>query len=533
MTTVTARRSQWHAARRMAGFVSPFLVILAMWFLIAWLFTDLRVIPNPVAVVVAIVDDFSILPINISITLSEAGIGYLVGNALAILLAVVFVQVPWVERLLMRIAVASYCIPLVAIAPILVIVLPGDVPKQVLAGLCVFFTTVVAALLGLRSSDAATEDVIRSLGGSSWQTMKKVRLRAMLPSTFAGLAIAAPAALLGAIIGEYLGSSSGLGVLLVQAQSSFEVPRTWGIALVMSLLAGLVYALVVAIGRWATPWASKDVSVGTGARQVATGSRWRSFGTGAAGLIGSIVIIVAAWYGAIALFKLNPYFAKTPLDVWNYLITDPAAAANRSRLWGGLLITLGDAGVGYVVGITIACLVALLVVTFPRVERLVMPAAIVLRSIPLVALTPLLALIFGRGLLGVTVIVSIITFFATLVNVIVGLRSAPELACDVVRSLGGNTASVTRKVRLSYALPSLFASARIAIPGALAGATLAEWLATGQGLGAMLVQDYAASRFGGLWAESVIIVSVSVLLYALLGAIERPIAARFASQSGG
>ncbi len=95
------------------------------------------------------------------------------------------------------------------------------------------------------------------------------------------------------------------------------------------------------------------------------------------------------------------------------------------------------------------------------------------------ALTPLLALIFGRGLLGVTVIVAVVTFFATLVTVSEGLRAAPQLACEVITSLGGSQLAVTRKVRLPYALPSLFASARIAIPGAIAGATLAEWLASG------------------------------------------------------
>ncbi|MFF3601940.1 ABC transporter permease, partial [Kitasatospora indigofera] len=128
----------------------------------------------------------------------------------------------------------------------------------------------------------------------------------------------------------------------------------------------------------------------------------------------------------------------------------------------------------------------------------------------------------------VTIIVSIVTFFPTLINVVVGLRSAPTLAVDVVRSLGGSDGLATRKVRLLYALPSFFAAVRIAVPSALAGATLAEWLATGTGIGAMLVQDYAASRFGALWTESVTIVLVSVLFYALIGLLERPITRHFA-----
>jgi sulfonate transport system permease protein len=167
-------------------------------------------------------------------------------------------------------------------------------------------------------------------------------------------------------------------------------------------------------------------------------------------------------------------------------------------------------------------------VTFAAFERTVMPLAIALRSVPLVAMTPLLALIFGRGIVGVTIIVSIVVFFPTLINVVVGLRAAPTLATDVVRSLGGSDALATRKVRLLYALPAFFAAVRIAVPGALAGATLAEWLATGKGIGAMLVQDYASSRFDALWTESVTIVLVSVLFYAGIGMLERPITKRFA-----
>ena len=83
-----------------------------------------------------------------------------------------------------------------------------------------------------------------------------------------------------------------------------------------------------------------------------------------------------------------------------------------------------------------------------------MPVAITLRSVPLVAMTPLIALIFGRGVVGVTVVVGIVTFFPTLVNVAVGLRSAPELACDLVRASGGSRLMVVRKVQLLYALPA-------------------------------------------------------------------------------
>jgi ABC-type nitrate/sulfonate/bicarbonate transport system permease component len=509
--------------------VAPAAVIVALWTLLAVSFTGLRVVPTPWAVIHAFLDDLPVYGPNVSSTLSVAGVGFLVGNGAALALGVVFVQVPWVERLLLRIAVASFCVPLVAIAPILVVVLPGDAPKQTLAALSVFFTTLIAVVLGLRSADPASLQVVRSLGGSQWQAMFKIRFFAMLPSLFGALRIAAPAALLGAIIGEYLGASQGLGVMLVQAQSSFQVPRTWAVALVMSALAGLAYLVFGVIGRLMTPWAAHDVTLVTVSQPPPPPRRmWAAVTIPVLGVAGSIAIVIACWYALIAAFDLNAYFAKTPLDVLRFITSSPEASENRTSLWSGLKITLTDAGAGYAFGTLAASLTALLIVTSKTFERAVMPVAIALRSVPLVAMTPLLALVFGRGLTGVTVIVSIVTFFPTLINVVVGLRSAPALATDVVRSLGGSNALATRKVRILYALPAFFASARTAVPGALAGATLAEWLATGQGIGSMIVQDYAGSRFDALWTESVMIVVVSVLFYTAISALERPITRRFA-----
>ncbi|MET0955978.1 MAG: ABC transporter permease subunit [Cryobacterium sp.] len=512
-----------------AGHVLPILGLLAVWTIIALAFTGLRVIPTPWAVVAAFVDDLAVYPGNIGATLANAGVGYLVGNVLAILAAIVFVQLPWVERVFMRIAVMSFCVPLVAITPILVVIFSGDTPKQILAGLSVFFTTLVACLLGLRSVNASTEDLVMSMGGTSRTVLVKARLTSMLPTLFAGLQIAAPAAILGTILGEYLGASRGLGVMLVASQSSFQVPRTWAVALTMSALAGIVYGLAGWLGKRATPWVAKDVSTAAGQRiQTAAGvTAAKNAGYAVLALAGSAIVVIAVWWGTIIAFDLSPYFAKTPLDVFIYLVAAPEAAENRGVILDGLLITLRDAGVGYAIGTVVACLVAVAIVTSKTAERVVMPAAIVMRSVPLVALTPLLALIFGRGLLGVTVIVSLVTFFPTLVNVAVALRSAPALACDVVLSMGGSTRQVTTKVRLLYALPAVFASARIAVPGAFAGATLAEWLATGEGLGSMLVRDFAASRFSALWSETVVVVAVAVLLYALVSLLERPVAARY------
>nr|WP_255649769.1 ABC transporter permease subunit [Frankia sp. ArI3] len=167
------------------------------------------VVPTPWEVVRALWDDHRLMWTSAKSTVQIAAKGWLIGNGLAIGLAVVFFGVPVVERVLLQIGVASYCLPIIAIGPILTTVFDGSTPQIALAGISVFFTTMVGTLLGLRAADPASLDVVRASGGGAWKQMRYIRLRAALPSTFAGLQIAAPAAVLGAIIGEFLGADRG------------------------------------------------------------------------------------------------------------------------------------------------------------------------------------------------------------------------------------------------------------------------------------------------------------------------------------
>jgi ABC-type nitrate/sulfonate/bicarbonate transport system permease component len=224
-------------------------------------------VPTPWAVVSGVYDDgWTFYGPHIGQTVGEALTGYLIGNGLALGLAVLVLLVPVLERVVTQIAVASYCLPIVAIGPILSLVLDGDKPMSAMAGLSVFFTTLVGALLGLRSADPASLDLVRAYGGGRWQQMIRVRVVAALPATLAALRIAGPAALLGAIIGEYLGRvDNGLGIAMTIAQQQLDVPRTWGIALVAGAVAGVAYGAVGLIARYALPWSRTTTVEGGGA----------------------------------------------------------------------------------------------------------------------------------------------------------------------------------------------------------------------------------------------------------------------------
>ena len=195
---------------------------------------------------------------NLKTTASAAFWGWLWGNSLAIIVALVFVQIPLIEKGLLKLAVAIYCLPIIAIGPILQIRFDGTTPKIILAALSVYFTTLIGMIVGLRSADRTSLDVVRAYGGSSLTQMRRVRMKASLPSLFAALRIAAPAAVLGAIIGEYMGSDSGLGVSMINSQQALQIERTWAIALTATALAGVAYGITAVVGRLCTPWAPRS-----------------------------------------------------------------------------------------------------------------------------------------------------------------------------------------------------------------------------------------------------------------------------------
>lgn len=246
------------------------LVIIAGWTLLAvTAFRHNGAVPTPLAVLRQYGHDgFAFYWDNMSVTLRGALVGFLWGNGLAIGVALLVLLVPVLEGVANQIAVISYCIPITAIGPVILVVLGGRAPTIFLAGMSVFFTTLVGALLGLRAADRTSLDLVWAYGGGRVKQMTKVQVIAALPATFAGLKIAAPAALLGAILGEYLGGvDNGIGVALTASQQNYQVARTWGLALACGLVAGIGYLVIGLIGRLLTPWSDSSAALANGGGQ--------------------------------------------------------------------------------------------------------------------------------------------------------------------------------------------------------------------------------------------------------------------------
>ncbi|TKA10524.1 ABC transporter permease [Actinacidiphila oryziradicis] len=248
-------------------------------------------------------------------------------------------------------------------------------------------------------------------------------------------------------------------------------------------------------------------------------------------LVTTMAAVIVLWIIFLQVYNLDPLVAKSPADVWRYLFEGAQAGDHRSLVASGLGRTLLDAGVGFAAGLVAAVAVSLVFVLARSVEQALLPMAVVIRSVPLVAMTPLITLVFGRGLLATTVISGLIVFFPALVTMSFGLRSASRQAADLCRAYGGGDWMVARKVMLPSAVPAFFASARVGVPGALIGAMLAEWLSTGQGLGYAMLKDSSTFDYDHLWASVAVLTAVSALCYNVILAVETLALARFAPAS--
>ena len=190
-------------------------------------------------------------------TLREAAVGFLLGGSVGLLIAMVFVRSPLLERSFMPYVVASQTVPLIAIAPMVVIWLgrlgwPRWVPVTVISAYLAFFPVVINAVRGLRSPHPDALDLMTALHASPPQELWKLRLPASLPFLFSGLRVAANAAIVGAIIGELpAGSGEGLGRTLLTFNQYFSLQpeRLFAAILVSALLGLLFWGVVVGLER--------------------------------------------------------------------------------------------------------------------------------------------------------------------------------------------------------------------------------------------------------------------------------------------
>jgi putative hydroxymethylpyrimidine transport system permease protein len=216
--------------------------------------------PAPSAIASAFGSDAALLGSATLVTVREMVLGYLLAVALALALAVLLHFSAALRRALLPVLVLSQTVPTVVLAPVLAILLGyGIAPKLVVVAIVCFFPIVVNAVDGLRSTDRELVRMMRTLHGSRFAIFRRVELPGALPGVFSGARVAATYAAVGAVFGEWSGSSAGLGFVMLQAQPALATARIFAAILILSALALALYALVSLSERLLVPW-EREVS---------------------------------------------------------------------------------------------------------------------------------------------------------------------------------------------------------------------------------------------------------------------------------
>jgi NitT/TauT family transport system permease protein len=211
--------------------------------------------PAPTDIWQALFDEWPAIRRNFMATAIEAVGGFLLGNAVAILLAIAFVHHRPTQRVLYPVAVAIRTIPIIAIAPILVLLLGnGYAPKVVIAALISFFPTLVNMVRGLEAVEPSALELMRVLSATRTQVFFKLRLPSSLPFLFSALKIATTSCVIGAIVSEWIGADTGLGYLIIVATFSFQTGLLYATMAVGSFLALAFFGAVVLAERLIVRW---------------------------------------------------------------------------------------------------------------------------------------------------------------------------------------------------------------------------------------------------------------------------------------
>ncbi len=212
-------------------------------------------LPAPQAVAARLVKEWPLLWKHGVYTLMSVLTGFAASVVIGVPIAFGIVLSRSLERIAMPFLVMSQTIPKVAIAPILVVWLGfGILPKIAIVFLISFFPIVVSSVVGLKSVETDMIDLVRSMGARTAKIMLRVRAPSALPQMFAGFKIAVCLAVVGAIVGEFVGSDRGLGFLLLTSTGTLDGPLVWSALLVLIAMGVTLFAVVSKLERLAIPW---------------------------------------------------------------------------------------------------------------------------------------------------------------------------------------------------------------------------------------------------------------------------------------
>lgn len=212
-------------------------------------------LPAPGQVLITLKDSLPLLYYHSQSTVLAALTGLLAAVTVALLLSFLMALSPFIRQGLYPLIVTSQTIPIIAVAPLFIILFGyGLMPKIVVVALVCFFPLAISMVEGMEASDQEMINMLQVMGASPWQIIKLVKLPAALPYFFAGLKIAVTYAVMGAVIGEWLGATRGLGLFMTRASNAYQMSSVLAAVVVITFISLVIFFIVEALARLFMPW---------------------------------------------------------------------------------------------------------------------------------------------------------------------------------------------------------------------------------------------------------------------------------------
>ena len=240
----------------------PIAVLLLLWQGVAsFHLLPSFLVPRPGAVFAVMVERWDILLQHTVVTSLEVTLGFVLAIAIGIPIGWLIVSFSFLERTIYPLMVGLQAVPKVALGPLFVLAFGyGVLPKALLALLVAFFPIAAGSAVGFASLDAGWFLLMRSMRANRLQTFLKLQIPAGLPSIFGGLKVGATLAVVGAVVGEFIGADAGLSYLLLIANSNRDTPTEFACLILLSLLGVFFYVLVALAEAIAVPWRDSEAT---------------------------------------------------------------------------------------------------------------------------------------------------------------------------------------------------------------------------------------------------------------------------------
>lgn len=435
-------------------------------------------LPAPTEVAAALRSNRAEIARHLAYTGYEIGLGWLTGVGAGIAFAGLMAASRRFRLAIYPLLVSIRVVPLIAIAPLLIVTFGATLRTRVLmAAILTFFPVTVATLDGLLAVPSSQLDLLQSVDASTWKRLRYVRLPNALPSVFAGVKIATPLAVEGVLLAEFLAASRGLGHAVLQAAANLDTPLLFAEVALIVGVGFVLFGLVAGYERLAR-WTDDTDGIESG------------FGTRAAGAPAPTP--ERALFGAVALAVLGVVWTAGPIVVPNaavFLPPPPAVAASLLETPDLFLSAAAESlhklAAGWALGALVGGTVGAVVAFDPRARPVAGPFLVGARVTPTIVAAPLLLVWLGISFSAATVLIALATFFPIAVATASGLTTLPETHRALLDSVGASRRG-RLFVRLRYGLPTVLAGVKLSIVSGLSGVVIAEWFVANGGLGVLV-----------------------------------------------